>query len=225
MSHPKITLVASLSWNISWRSNYTNMKFSNQFSKGFYEVRSLTLFLFRVFYLLALVCMWLWPPSKSHHLTVGTSTWSPPPPPPPPSNPPPGLLLLLILRGASNTSTSGLTHLQFSTINKSLEWRPTSCEIFFTAVCNLLLLLALSFWKILRPKYHDWHIWHIWARQIWWSGVSLKRSCKMQLRCIDLVLIKSPSQKLWLNQFFSQFSHFNYNVKIEMVCLMLFMSL
>ena len=32
----------------------------------------------------------------------------------------------------------------------------------------------------------------IWASQIWLSGVSLKRSCKMQFRCVHLVSIGPP---------------------------------
>ena len=44
---------------------------------------------------------------------------------------------------------------------------------------------------------HIWHIWvHIWARAIWSSGVSLKRSCKMQFRRIGLRSIGPSSQKL-----------------------------
>ena len=38
---------------------------------------------------------------------------------------------------------------------------------------------------------------NIWALQIWSSGVSLKRSCKMLFRCVDLVSI--GPQKLWPN--------------------------
>ena len=37
---------------------------------------------------------------------------------------------------------------------------------------------------------------HIWASQIWSSGVSLKRSCKMHLIHVDLALKGPPSQKL-----------------------------
>ena len=50
------------------------------------------------------------------------------------------------------------------------------------------------------------HIWHIWARQIWSSGVSLKRSCKMKFRPIDLGSIVPPSQKLWPNLNLANFS-------------------
>ena len=60
---------------------------------------------------------------------------------------------------------------------------------------------------ILRPKYapkiHIWpylamfgHSLHIWARQIWSSEVSLKRSCKMQFRCVTHRSIGPSSQKL-----------------------------
>ena len=45
----------------------------------------------------------------------------------------------------------------------------------------------------------------IWARQIWSSGVFLKRSCKMQFRRIDLASIGPPSQKLRPNFISSQF--------------------
>ena len=55
----------------------------------------------------------------------------------------------------------------------------------------------------------------IWACQIWSSGVSLKRSCKMQFRRIDLVSIGPPSQKLWPNLIFGWFPHCNYNVKLN----------
>ena len=44
------------------------------------------------------------------------------------------------------------------------------------------------------------HIWvHIWARAIWSSGVSLKRSCKMQFRRVGHRSIGHFSQKLWPN--------------------------
>ena len=65
---------------------------------------------------------------------------------------------------------------------------------------------------------HIWHIWvHIWARAIWSSGVSLKRSCKMQFRRVGLRSIGPSSQKLWPNQIFGRFPHCNYNVKLKMV--------
>ena len=38
---------------------------------------------------------------------------------------------------------------------------------------------------------------HIWVRQIWSSGVSLKRSCKMLFRRVGLRSIGPSSQKLW----------------------------
>ena len=38
--------------------------------------------------------------------------------------------------------------------------------------------------------------------QIWPSGVSLKRSCKMQFSRVDFRSIGSPSQKLWPNLIF-----------------------
>ena len=61
--------------------------------------------------------------------------------------------------------------------------------------------------------------------QIWPSGVSLKRSCKMQLRRIDLVSIGPPSQKLWPNLIFGWFLHCNYNEKVKRAggfCLLVF---
>ena len=47
------------------------------------------------------------------------------------------------------------------------------------------------------PNMPNMHIWvHIWARKIWSSGVSLKRSCKMQFRRVGLRSIGPSSQKL-----------------------------
>ena len=63
-------------------------------------------------------------------------------------------------------------------------------------------------------------IWaHIWACQIWSSGVSLKRSCKMQFRRVGLRSIGPSSQKLWPNQIFGWFPHCNYNVNFICVAL------
>ena len=50
-----------------------------------------------------------------------------------------------------------------------------------------------------------------WASQLWSSGVSLKRSCKMQIRRADLASIGPPSQKLWPNVIFAWFPQCNYN--------------
>ena len=62
------------------------------------------------------------------------------------------------------------------------------------------------------PNMPNMHIWvHIWARKIWSSGVSLKRSCKMQFRRADLASIGSPSQKLWPNVIFAWFPQCNHN--------------
>ena len=73
---------------------------------------------------------------------------------------------------------------------------------------------------------HIWHIWaRIWARQIWSSGVSLKRSCKMQFRRVGLRSIGPSSQKLWPNQIFGRFPHCYYNVKLKMACTIAFMGL
>ena len=70
------------------------------------------------------------------------------------------------------------------------------------------------------------HIWvHIWARQIWLSGVSLKRSCKMQFRRVGLRSIGPSNQKLWPNQIFGRFPHCNYNVKLKMACTIAFVGL
>ena len=53
------------------------------------------------------------------------------------------------------------------------------------------------------------------AKYGWLSEVSLKRSCKMQFRRVDLVSIRPPSQKLWPNQILVRRPHCNYNVKLE----------
>ena len=66
---------------------------------------------------------------------------------------------------------------------------------------------------------------HIFTRQIWSSGVSLKRSCKMLFRRVGLRSIGPSSQKLWPNQFFGRFPHCNYNVKLKMARQMSFMGL
>ena len=67
------------------------------------------------------------------------------------------------------------------------------------------------------PKYGQ--IWifgaYLGAPYIWWSGVSLKRSCKMLFRCVGLGSIGPSSQKLWPNQIFGWFPHCNYNVKLK----------
>ena len=55
----------------------------------------------------------------------------------------------------------------------------------------------------------------IWACKIWSSGMSLKRSCKMQLKRVNLVPIGPPSQKLWPNQIFGRFPNCNYNSKLQ----------
>ena len=76
------------------------------------------------------------------------------------------------------------------------------------------------------PNMPNMHIWvHIWARKIWSSGVSLKRSCKMQFRRVGLRSIGPSSQKLWPNQIFGRFPHCNYNVKLKIACRMSFMGL
>ena len=46
-------------------------------------------------------------------------------------------------------------------------------------------------------------------------GVSLKRSCKMKLRCIEFVSIGPQSQSLWPNLIFAGYPHCNYNVKLQ----------
>ena len=55
---------------------------------------------------------------------------------------------------------------------------------------------------------------HIWAHQIWSSGVSLKRSCKMQFRRVGCRSIGPSSQKLQPNLIFGPSLHCNYNVKL-----------
>ena len=90
-----------------------------------------------------------------------------------------------------------------------------------------------EFWNVTYPSgFHkhpnmpNMHIWvHIWARAIWSSGVSLKRSCKMQFRRVGLRSIGPSSQKLWPNQIFGRFPHCNYNVKLKIACRMSFMGL
>ena len=52
-----------------------------------------------------------------------------------------------------------------------------------------------------------------WARQIWSSGISLKISCKMQFRCIDLVSIGPPSQKVMIKSHFWQPSWTNTKLR------------
>ena len=70
------------------------------------------------------------------------------------------------------------------------------------------------------------HIWvHIWARKIWSSGVSLKRSCKMQFRRVGLRSIGPSSQKLQPNLRFGGFPYCNYNVKLQSGCTNWFMDL
>ena len=76
------------------------------------------------------------------------------------------------------------------------------------------------------PNMPNMHIWvQIWARAIWSSGVSLKRSCKMQFRRIGLRSIGPSSQKLWPNQIFGRFPHCNYNVKLKIAARMSCMGL
>ena len=58
------------------------------------------------------------------------------------------------------------------------------------------------------PNMPNMHIWvHIWARKIWSSGVSLKRSCKMQFRRVDLRSIGPLSQKWWQNPILNVHPH------------------
>ena len=47
------------------------------------------------------------------------------------------------------------------------------------------------------------------------SGVSLKRSCRMQFRRVGLRSIGPSSQKLWTNQIFGRFPYGNYYVKLQ----------
>ena len=57
---------------------------------------------------------------------------------------------------------------------------------------------------------------HIWALQIWSSGVSLKRSCKMQFRRVDL-RSKGPTVKSYDQiSFLVRSHHWNYYVKHRM---------
>ena len=54
-----------------------------------------------------------------------------------------------------------------------------------------------------------------WLRQLWSSGVSLERSCKMQFRRIDSVSIGPPAKSYDQILIFGQFSHRTYNVKLQ----------
>ena len=68
----------------------------------------------------------------------------------------------------------------------------------------------------MRQKCIFGHIWaRIWARQIWSSGVFLKRPCKMLFRRVGPRSIGPSSQKLWPNQIFGRSPHCNYNVKLQ----------
>ena len=69
-----------------------------------------------------------------------------------------------------------------------------------SSVTQCLTLFLIFGGPIYAPKMHIWHIWaRIWARQIWSSGVSLKRSCKVQFRRVGLRSIWPSSQKSWPN--------------------------
>ena len=54
---------------------------------------------------------------------------------------------------------------------------------------------------------------HIWPRQIWSSGVYLKRSCKMQLRRVGLRSIGPSSQKFWPNLIFGPIARLQLKCK------------
>ena len=90
----------------------------------------------------------------------------------------------------------------------------TICKI-FSGIPRSTIFNALKY----APKipWCIWaHIWarnlaRIWARQIWSSGVFLNRSCKMQLRYLDLRSIWPNSQKLRPYLDFARFPHFNYD--------------
>ena len=59
-------------------------------------------------------------------------------------------------------------------------------------------------------------IWaRIWVCQIWSSGISPKRSCKIYSIHVDLLLIGPPCQKLRPNIIFRRYPHCKYNVKLE----------
>ena len=68
---------------------------------------------------------------------------------------------------------------------------------------------TLHFTIIGAPKNIKYRIWRVWtqssARQIWSNRVSMKRSWKMQFRCIDLVPIGPRIQKLWPTFIFGWF--------------------
>ena len=74
----------------------------------------------------------------------------------------------------------------------------------FVIQAVVCVLVVCQIW----PNMQNMHIWVlIWARQIWSSGVSLKRSCKKQFRRVGLRSIGPSSPKLC-----------NYNVKLKMAC-------
>ena len=111
----------------------------------------------------------------------------------------------------------------FDTRSTHLIWT-VFCKI-FSGTPHLTIFGSLKY----VPKYAEYakyaFLAHIWVRQIWSSGVSLKRSCKMLFRRIGLRSIGPSSQKLWPNQIFGRFPHCNYNVKLKMACTMSFMGL
>ena len=102
-----------------------------------------------------------------------------------------------------------------------LDFASNLCRVAFA-----ILVMFFTVVSLLGIFGHIWHIWvHILARAIWSSGVSLKRSCKMQFRRVGLRSIGPSSQKLWPNQIFGRFPHCNYNVKLKMARQMSFMGL
>ena len=89
-------------------------------------------------------------------------------------------------------------------------------------------LLKISNWMWWRTPKHRMHyaylaIFGIIERAKY--GVSLKRSCKMQFRRIDLVSIGLLSQKLWPTFIFGWFPHCSNNVKLNSAGGFLFMGL
>ena len=72
----------------------------------------------------------------------------------------------------------------------------------FVIQAVVCVLVVCQIW----PNMPNMHIWVlIWARQIWSSGVPLKRSCKMQFRRVVFRSRGPSSQKLCPNQIFGWF--------------------
>ena len=95
----------------------------------------------------------------------------------------------------------------------------TQGQCVWTAFC--MIFSGIPHWTIFGlPKYacltsYLAYIRHVSGAQIWLSWVSLKRSCKIQFRRIDLGSIGPPSQTLWPNLTLARFPRINYNVNLQ----------